>query len=289
MPFKIVKNSNGDAWVEGGGKAYSPSKSRAFILIKMKETAEAYLGEKVKQAVITVPAYFNDSQRQATKDAGKIAGLEVLRIINDRPRRRSPTAWKRRSPARSRSTISAAAPSTYRCSKSATGVFEVKSTTATRSWAAKISTPDHGFPRPTNSKRNRRSICVRISLPLAAPQGSGGKSQDRTFVVHADRSQPALHHPPTSRAPKHLSIKLTARNLKRSSTISSRKRSIRASRHSRRRHQDHRYQRGHPRRRHDAHAEDHRNRENAVRTRTASRRQSGRSRGRRRRYSSRRA
>ncbi len=83
MPYKIVKNSNGDAWVEAEGKAYSPSEVSAFILGKMKETAEAYLGEKVTQAVITVPAYFNDSQRQATKDAGKIAGLEVLRIINE--------------------------------------------------------------------------------------------------------------------------------------------------------------------------------------------------------------
>jgi len=83
MPYKILKNSNGDAWVEAGGKNYSSSEISAFILMKMKETAEAYLGEKVAQAVITVPAYFNDSQRQATKDAGKIAGLEVLRIINE--------------------------------------------------------------------------------------------------------------------------------------------------------------------------------------------------------------
>jgi molecular chaperone DnaK len=83
MPYKIIKNTNGDAWVEAGGKNYSASEISAFILIKMKETAEAYLGEKVTQAVITVPAYFNDSQRQATKDAGKIAGLEVLRIINE--------------------------------------------------------------------------------------------------------------------------------------------------------------------------------------------------------------
>jgi len=83
VPYKIVKNSNGDAWLDASGKSYSPSEISAFILIKMKETAEAYLGEKVTQAVITVPAYFNDSQRQATKDAGKIAGLEVLRIINE--------------------------------------------------------------------------------------------------------------------------------------------------------------------------------------------------------------
>ena len=83
VPYKISKASNGDAWVEEDGKTYSPSQISAFILQKMKETAEAHLGQKVDQAVITVPAYFNDAQRQATKDAGKIAGLEVLRIINE--------------------------------------------------------------------------------------------------------------------------------------------------------------------------------------------------------------
>ena len=83
VPYEIVKADNGDAWVEAQGQKYSPSQVSAFILQKMKETAEAYLGEKVEKAVITVPAYFNDSQRQATKDAGKIAGLEVLRIINE--------------------------------------------------------------------------------------------------------------------------------------------------------------------------------------------------------------
>src|SRR4026209_1602500 len=83
VPYKIVRASNGDAWVEAEGKTYSPSQISAFVLQKMKETAEAHLGAKVEQAVITVPAYFNDAQRQATKDAGKIAGLEVLRIINE--------------------------------------------------------------------------------------------------------------------------------------------------------------------------------------------------------------
>jgi len=83
VPYKIVKAGNGDAWVESHGKQYSPSQVSAIILQKMKETAEAYLGETVTQAVITVPAYFSDAQRQATKDAGKIAGLEVLRIINE--------------------------------------------------------------------------------------------------------------------------------------------------------------------------------------------------------------
>jgi len=83
VPYPIIRGDNGDAWVESHGKKYSPSQISAFILQKMKETAEAYLGEKVEKAVITVPAYFNDAQRQATKDAGKIAGLEVLRIINE--------------------------------------------------------------------------------------------------------------------------------------------------------------------------------------------------------------
>ncbi|MBS0966593.1 molecular chaperone DnaK [Acetobacter okinawensis] len=83
VPYSIVKGDNGDAWVEARGTNYAPSQISAFILGKMKETAESYLGEKVTQAVITVPAYFNDAQRQATKDAGRIAGLEVLRIINE--------------------------------------------------------------------------------------------------------------------------------------------------------------------------------------------------------------
>ncbi|MGH8716400.1 MAG: Hsp70 family protein, partial [Burkholderiales bacterium] len=83
MPYKIIENSNGDAWVEVQGKKIAPPEVSAQVLIKMKKTAEDYLGEKVEEAVITTPAYFNDSQRQATKDAGRIAGLEVKRIINE--------------------------------------------------------------------------------------------------------------------------------------------------------------------------------------------------------------
>ncbi len=83
VPFSIVRGDNGDAWVEARGEKYAPGQIAAFVLGKMKETAEAFLGETVSQAVITVPAYFNDAQRQATKDAGRIAGLEVLRIINE--------------------------------------------------------------------------------------------------------------------------------------------------------------------------------------------------------------
>jgi molecular chaperone DnaK len=83
LSCKIIPSDNGDAWIEAGGRKYSPSEISAFILRKMKETAENYLGEEVTKAVVTVPAYFNDSQRQATKDAGKIAGLEVLLILNE--------------------------------------------------------------------------------------------------------------------------------------------------------------------------------------------------------------
>ena len=83
LPYKIVRHENGDAWLEARGKRYSPSQIGAFVLTKMKETAEAYLGRPVKNAVVTVPAYFNDAQRQATKDAGTIAGLNVLRVINE--------------------------------------------------------------------------------------------------------------------------------------------------------------------------------------------------------------
>lgn len=83
VPYKIVRAPNGDAWVEANGQQYSPSQVGAFVLTKMKETAEAYLGKSVKKAVVTVPAYFNDAQRQATKDAGRIAGLDVERIINE--------------------------------------------------------------------------------------------------------------------------------------------------------------------------------------------------------------
>jgi len=120
VPYKIVKADNGDAWVEAEGKRYSPSQISAFTLQKMKETAESYLGEKVTQAVITVPAYFNDSQRQATKDAGRSPASKSCASSTSRRRRRSPMVSRRRRPAPSRSTTSAAAPSTCRCLRSAT-------------------------------------------------------------------------------------------------------------------------------------------------------------------------
>jgi len=120
VSYGIVAHDNGDAWVQtADGKKLSPQQISAEVLAKMKKTAEAYLGETVTEAVITVPAYFNDSQRQATKDAGKIAGLEVKRIINEPTAAALPTAWTRRAAtARSPSTTSAAARSTCRSSRS---------------------------------------------------------------------------------------------------------------------------------------------------------------------------
>ena len=115
VPFEIVKGPNGDAWVQAHGKDYSPQQVSAFTLGKMKEAAEAYLGETVTQAVITVPAYFNDAQRQATKDAGKSCASST-----SRPLRPWPTAWRRTTVRRSPSTTWAAAPSTSPSWRSAT-------------------------------------------------------------------------------------------------------------------------------------------------------------------------
>jgi len=120
VPYNIVRGDNGDAFVEVKSEKYSPSQISAFILGKMKETAEAYLGEPVSQAVITVPAYFNDSQRQATKDAGRIAGLEVLRIINEPTAAALAYGLDKKTAERSRSMTSVAAPSTFPCWRSAT-------------------------------------------------------------------------------------------------------------------------------------------------------------------------
>ena len=181
VPYKIIRADNGDAWVEADGKQYSPSQISAFILQKMKETAEAYLGEKVTQAVITVPAYFNDAQRQATKDAGKIAGLEVLRIINE------PTA----------------AALAYGLDKSGSGaiavydlgggtfdvsmleigdgVFEVKSTNGdTFLGGEDFDTRDHQLSgrRIQEGARHRPA---QGPAGAAAPEGGGRKGQDRTL------------------------------------------------------------------------------------------------------------
>jgi molecular chaperone DnaK len=142
VAYKIVKADNGDAWVEANGKSMAPPEISARVLMKMKKTAEDYLGESVTEAVVTVPAYFDDSQRQATKDAGKIAGLDVKRIINEPT---AATAWIRSVVTQSsQSMILAAVHSTYPSLKSPSSMVSTSSRywrpTVTRSSAAKIST-----------------------------------------------------------------------------------------------------------------------------------------------------
>jgi molecular chaperone DnaK len=168
VPYKIVKADNGDAWVHGReGKRFAPSEISAFILQKMKETAESYLGEKVSQAVITVPAYFNDAQRQATKDAGKIAGLEVLRIINE------PTAAALAYglDKKHNGTIAVydLGGGTFDISilEIGDGVFESSRQMVTPSSAARISTKGWSIIWRTSSRRNRASICGPTGSPCS--------------------------------------------------------------------------------------------------------------------------
>ncbi len=194
VPYKIVRASNGDAWVEAEGKSYSPSQISAFILQKMKETAEAYLGSKVDQAVITVPAYFNDAQRQATKDAGKIAGLEVLRIINE------PTA----------------AALAYGLDKSKTGtiavydlgggtfdisileigdgVFEVKSTNGDTFLGGEDFDMRLVNYLADEFQKEQGIDLRRDKLALQRLKEVGRESQDRAVVNDADRNQSAVHY-----------------------------------------------------------------------------------------------
>jgi molecular chaperone DnaK len=163
VPYAIVRNDNGDAAVEVKSQRYSPSQISAFILGKMKETAEAYLGEPVSQAVITVPAYFNDSQRQATKDAGRIAGLEVLRIINE------PTAaalaYGMDKKASGTIAVYDLGGGTFDISilEIGDGVFEVKSTNGDTFSVARTSICASLTTWPTSSARTRASTCAGTS------------------------------------------------------------------------------------------------------------------------------
>ena len=194
VPYKIIKAANGDAWVEADGKQYSPSQISAFILQKMKETAEAYLGQPVSQAVITVPAYFNDAQRQATKDAGKIAGLEVLRIINE------PTAAALAYGLDKKGSGTIAVydlgGGTFDVSilEIGDGVFEVKSTNGdTFLGGEDFDTRLVDYLADEFKKETRHRPAQGQAGP-AAPEGGGGKGQDRTLLGDADRNQSALHH-----------------------------------------------------------------------------------------------
>jgi molecular chaperone DnaK len=172
VPYKIVRADNGDAWVEVGGKPMAPPEISARVLMKMKKTAEDYLGEKVTEAVITVPAYFNDAQRQATKDAGRIAGLEVRRIINE------PTAAalafgldKKPRDTKIAGYDLGAARSTSRSSRSPRSTGSASSRcsrpTATPSSEARTSTGGSSTTWRKSSARNRDSISARILWPCS--------------------------------------------------------------------------------------------------------------------------
>ncbi len=194
VPYKITRASNGDAWVEIEGKTYSPSQISAFILQKMKETAEAYLGAKVEQAVITVPAYFNDAQRQATKDAGKIAGLEVLRIINE------PTAAALAYGLDKTKTGTIAVydlgGGTFDISilEIGDGVFEVKSTNGDTFLGGEDFDMRLVNYLADEFQKEQGIDLRRDKLALQRLKEFGGKSQDRAVLDNADRNQPAVHH-----------------------------------------------------------------------------------------------
>ena len=200
MPYKIVKADNGDAWVEIRGKKIAPPEISAQILRKMKKTAEDYLGEEVTEAVITVPAYFNDSQRQATKDAGRIAGLEVKRIINE------PTAAAlafgldkaAQGHARSPCTTSAAARSTSRSSRSPTS----KARSVRGALDQRRHLPRRRGLRPAPDRLDRRRVqegpghrpVARTRSRCSGSRKSAEKAKIELSSSAADRDQPAVHH-----------------------------------------------------------------------------------------------
>ena len=194
VPYKITKAKNGDAWVEADGKPHSPSQISAFILQKMKETAEAHLGSGVTQAVITVPAYFNDAQRQATKDAGKIAGLEVLRIINE------PTAAALAYGLDKKGSGTIAVydlgGGTFDVSilEIGDGVFEVKSTNGDTFLGGEDFDNRLGrvFRGRVQERERHRSEEGQAGPP--APERGGREGEDRAVLGQPDGYQPALHH-----------------------------------------------------------------------------------------------
>ena len=186
MPYEITKADNGDAWVQVRDRKLAPPQVSAVVLREMKQTAEDYLGEEVTEAVITVPAYFNDSQRQATKDAGRIAGLDVKRIINE------PTAAalaygldRRPRTARSRSTTSAAAPSTSRSSRSRTTrreAFEVMATNGDTFLGGEDFDSASWITSSASSRRSRRRPHEGRAR-AAAPEGGRRERQGGTVLV----------------------------------------------------------------------------------------------------------
>ena len=273
-PYKIVKADNGDAWVEIGGKQYSPAEVSALILQKMKQTAEDYLGEKVTEAVITVPAYFNDSQRQATKDAGRIAGLNVLRIINE------PTAAalaygldKKKD---EKIAVFDLGGGTFDVSilELGEGVFEVKATNGDTFLGGEDFDQRVIDYLADEFKQGPGHRSAQGPHGAAAPQGGRREGQVRALDVDGDRHQPAVHHrrPERAEAPQHEAHPRQARGAVRAAC------STASTARARRRCKDAglsaaRHRRGGAGRRHDAHAGGAGAREEALRQGAAPRRQ----------------
>jgi len=194
LPYKIIEASNGDAHVEIRGKRYSPAEVSAMILQKMKQTAEDYLGEKVTEAVVTVPAYFDDSQRQATKDAGQIAGLNVLRIINE-PTAAS-LAYGLDKKKDERIAVYDLGGGTFDVSilEIGEGVFEVKSTNGDTYLGGDdfdLRVMDWLVEEFNAGSRHRPA---QGSHGLAAPQRSGRTGEDRVVILAGERDQPPVYH-----------------------------------------------------------------------------------------------
>ncbi len=199
VSYKIVRADNGDAWVEAQGKKMAPPEVSARVLMKMKKTAEDFLGEAVTEAVITVPAYFNDSQRQATKDAGRIAGLEVKRIINE-PTAAALAYGLDKAGKDRKIAVYDLGGGTFDVSVieiaeiDGERQFEVLSTNGdTFLGGEDFDIPHHQFSRgrvPQGIRRRR----AQGSAGRAAPEGSRGEDQDRAVFQPADRREPAVHH-----------------------------------------------------------------------------------------------
>ena len=199
MPYKIVKADNGDAWVEVRGKKIAPQQVSAEVLRKMKKTAEDYLGEEVTEAVITVPAYFNDSQRQATKDAGRIAGLDVKRIINE-PTAAALAFGLDKKEGDRKIAVYDLGGGTFDIS-----IIEIADVEGEHQFEVLSTNGDTFLGGEDFDQRADRLHRHRVQegpgrrpqerrARAAAAQGSGREGQDRAFQLAADRDQPAVHH-----------------------------------------------------------------------------------------------
>ena len=284
VPFKIISGDNGDAWVESRGKKYAPAQISAFVLQKMKETAEAYLGETVTEAVITTPAYFNDSQRQATKDAGRIAGLEVLRIINE------PTAAALAYGLEQKKSgviaVYDLGGGTFDISvlEIGDGVFEVKSTNGD-TFLGGEDFDKRVIDYLADEFKKEQGIDLQERPPGApAPERGGGEGQDRAQLLDADRGQPALHHggPERPQASEHQTHPRQARGAGRRPDPENRR--ALPQRVEGRGLEGVRDPGGHPGRRHDAHAQGDRDGEAVLRQGAQPLGQPGRGGRRRRRH-----